>query len=80
MEAEEAAAAAAAKAAEAAASAARQVEEEFREDERVKTERKRNTEIAINLIRMNFPDEQIALATGLAPEEVRKLREEAGNG
>jgi predicted transposase/invertase (TIGR01784 family) len=69
MEAEEAAAAAAAKAAEAAASAARQVEEEFREDEK--------KGIALNLIRMNFPDEQIALATGLAPEEVRKLRESA---
>jgi hypothetical protein len=40
---------------EAAANAARKVEDEFREDERLKTGR----EIAKNLINMNFPDEQI---------------------
>lgn len=59
---------------EAAANAARKVEDEFRTDERIKTERKRNTEIAENLIKMNFPDEQIAQATGLLIEEVKSLR------
>jgi predicted transposase/invertase (TIGR01784 family) len=55
---------------EAAANAARKVEDEFREDERLKTGR----EIAKNLINMNFPDEQITQATGLDIEEVKKLR------
>ena len=59
---------------EAAANAARKVEDEFRADERIKTEKKRNTEIAANLIKMNFPDEQIAQATGLNLEEVKQLR------
>jgi transcription initiation factor IIE alpha subunit len=54
--------------------AAKKIEDKFREDERIKTEKKRNTEIAVNLIKMNFPDEQIAQATGLDLEEVRKLR------
>jgi predicted transposase/invertase (TIGR01784 family) len=51
---------------EAAANAARKVEEEFREDEK--------KGIALNLIKMNFPDEQVAQATGLIFEEVKKLR------
>lgn len=74
IEAEEAAAKAAAKVAEAAAKAAeeaaKRVEGEFREDERTK----RNTEIAVNLIKMNLPDEQIAQATGLTLDEIRFLR------
>jgi predicted transposase/invertase (TIGR01784 family) len=59
---------------EAATNAARKVEDEFRADERVKTEKKRNTEIAENLIKMNFSDEQIAQATGLLIEEIKSLR------
>jgi predicted transposase/invertase (TIGR01784 family) len=55
---------------EAAANAARKVEDEFREDERANTARG----IALNLIKMNFPDEQVAQATGLDMEEVKKLR------
>lgn len=55
---------------EAGAKAAKKVEDEFREDERNKTGRA----IAKNLIKMNFPDDQIAQATGLKVEEVKKLR------
>ena len=63
IEAEEAAAIA-------AANAARKVEDEFRADER----NKRDVAIAKNLIKMNFPDDKIAQATGLNLEEVNKLR------
>jgi transcription initiation factor IIE alpha subunit len=51
---------------EAAAKAAKKVEDEFRDDEK--------KGIALNLIKMNFPDEQIAQATGLSVNEVKKLR------
>ena len=47
-----------------------EAEEKVREDER----KKRDSEIAINLIKMNFPDEQIAQATGMVIEEIQKLR------
>jgi predicted transposase/invertase (TIGR01784 family) len=50
--------------------AAKKVEDNFREDERLKTGRA----IAKNLIKMNFPDEQIAQATGLSIDEVKTLR------
>ena len=50
--------------------AAKKVEAKFREDERIKT----GKEIAKNLIKMNFPDEQIAQATGLEIEATAKLR------
>ena len=55
---------------EAGTKAAKKVEDEFREDER----NKRNLEIAKNLIKMNFLDEQVAQATGLQLTEVKKLR------
>lgn len=48
--------------------AAKKVEDKFREDERIK----RNREIAKNLIKMNFSDEQITQATGLEFEEIHK--------
>jgi predicted transposase/invertase (TIGR01784 family) len=51
---------------EAAANAARKVEVEFRDDEK--------KGIALNLIKMNFSDEQIAQATGLDLAEVKNLR------
>jgi len=47
-----------------------EAEERVREDER----KKRNIEIATNLIKMNFSNEQVAQATGIAVEEIEKLR------
>jgi predicted transposase/invertase (TIGR01784 family) len=66
----EAAAKAAAEGVEAAAKAAKKFEDEFREDER----NKRDIAIAKNLLHMNITDEQVAQATGLDLEEVKKLR------
>ncbi len=47
-----------------------EAEEKVREDER----KKNYNEIALNLIKMNFPDDQIAQATGLKIEEIQELR------
>ncbi len=55
---------------EAGAKATKKVEDEFREDERLKTAQ----EIAKKLIKMNFTDEQIAQATDLKMEEIKILR------
>ncbi len=54
--------------------AVRKIEDKVRSDEREKTEKKRNAEIAINLIKMNFPDEQVAQATGLSIDEIADPR------
>ncbi len=47
-----------------------EAEERVREDEK----KKNLKEIAINMIKMNFPNDQISKATGLSEEEIEELR------
>ena len=50
--------------------------EEGREKGREEGREERNTEVAINLLRLGTPCEIVAKATGLSLEEVAKLKEE----
>jgi len=56
--------------------ALKKVEDKVREDERVKTEKKRNNEIAINFIKIGLTDEQISEGTGLSIQDIQNLRNE----
>ena len=52
--------------------------QETRREAKAEGEKKRNLEIALNLIRMGMSNDIIAQATGLPPDEIEALRKQAG--
>jgi predicted transposase/invertase (TIGR01784 family) len=54
--------------------AAKKIEDKFREDERIKTEKKRNREIAFNCIKLGYADEAILAITGMSVDELNVIK------
>jgi predicted transposase/invertase (TIGR01784 family) len=57
-----------------------EAEEKVREDERIKTEKRKDVEMAVKCIKKGYPNSEITELTGLTDMEIKNLRKEVEKG